>query len=61
MTEFDKTAVLGFSHVKAISVPNKSSMSFRFAKIEDKTEEELLLDAEAGALPAGVRRGGALR
>ena len=48
--------MLGFSHVKAISVPNKSSMSFRFAKIEDKTEEELLLDAEARR--ADCSRGG---
>ena len=47
LTEFDKTAVLGFNHVNAISVPEKSFMSFRFAKHKDKTEEELILDAEA--------------
>ena len=48
--------MLGFKHVKAISVPNKSSMSFRFAKLEDKTEEELILDAEARR--ADCSRGG---
>lgn len=48
--------MLGFKHVTAISVPDKSSMSFRFAKLEDKTEEEILLDAEARR--ADCSRGG---
>ena len=44
--EMDTTAVLGYSQVKILNVPATSRMSFRFAGLDDKTDEEILMMAE---------------
>ena len=47
LREFDKTAVYALSHVKGIRVPGSSRMSFRFAKVDNMTDEEIMNRAEA--------------